>query len=47
MWAAAVLYRNSEEKSMLKLHLGKETEHNIFEVELVSLVLPAELVRME
>src|SRR5882724_7079960 len=45
--AAAVLYRNGEERRSLKVHLGKESEHTIFEAELVDLVLAAELVRME
>jgi len=36
-----------EANEILKLHLGKETEHTVFEAELVSLVLAAKLVRME
>ena len=35
--AVAVLYRNREEKKVLRMHLGTERQHTIFGAELVSL----------
>ena len=45
--AAAVLFRNGEEKCTLRKYLGKEGEHTVFEAEVMGLALAAELVRAE
>jgi len=45
--AAAVLFRNGEEKCALRKYLGKEGEHTVFEAEVMGLALAAKLVRAE
>ena len=45
--AAAVLYREGEEIRSVRKHLGTEEEHTVFEVEVIGLILAAELVCIE
>jgi len=45
--AAAVLFRNREERGVLRKDLGKENEHTVFEAEVMGLALAAELIRAE
>jgi len=42
-----VLYRNGEERRVLRKYLGKETHHTVFEAEVIGLTIAVELVRME
>jgi len=44
--AAMVLFRNGEERGVLRKHLGKKDEHMVFEAEVMGL-LAAELIRAE
>src|SRR5882672_6207922 len=44
---AAVLYREGEEIRSVRKHLGTEEEHTVFKVEVVGLILAAELVCTE
>src|SRR5882672_5684684 len=45
--AAAVLYQEGEEIRSVRKHLGTEEEHTVFEVEVIGLILAAELVCIE
>jgi len=42
--AVAVLYRDGSERRMLRVHLGSDEEHTVFEGELVGLLLATELI---
>jgi len=42
--AAAVLFRDSQEKRVARKHLGPDCEHTVFEAEVVGLTLAAELI---
>ena len=44
---SAVLFRNREEKHVLRKYLWKEGKHTFFEAEVMGLALAAELVRAE
>ena len=45
--AAALLYRNGEEKDVVRAYLGTEDEHMVFEVELVGEIMAAKLLKRE
>ena len=45
--AVAVLYREGIEKRLIRKHLGMESEHTVFEAEVVGLILAAKLVQAE
>jgi len=45
--AAMVLFRNGEERGVLRKHLGKEIKHTVFKAEVMGLALVAELIRAE
>jgi ribonuclease HI len=45
--AAAVLYRGGEEVQAVRLYLGTEEEHTVFEAELVGMAMGAKLLNME
>src|SRR5882672_6358718 len=45
--AATVLYRNGKLKPSLRKYLGREDQHMVYEAEVVSLTLAAELIRKE
>ena len=45
--AAAVLFRNGEERGVLRKHLGKENKHMVIEAEVMGLAIAAELIRAE
>ena len=45
--AAAVLYRGRTEKQVVKLYMGTEDEHTIFEAELAAAAIGAKLLNVE
>src|ERR1700690_1244517 len=45
--AAAVLYRNRQQKRSLRFQLGSDRDHTVFEAEGIGLVLGMELLRQE
>lgn len=45
--AAAVLYRKGWRRRMLRLHMGKASDHTIYEAELVGLLLGIQLLKTE
>ena len=44
---AAVLYRNREEKEVVRAYLETEDVHTVFEVELVGAIMAAKLLKRE
>ena len=44
---AVVLYRNGEEKEVVRAYLGAEDKHTVFEVELVGEIMAAKLLKRE
>ena len=45
--AAAVLFKNSQEKRVLRKYLGNENSHTVFKAEVLGMSLAAELIRTE
>jgi ribonuclease HI len=45
--AAAVLYRNGKEERSVRLHLGPESEHTVFEAELAGAAIAAKMLNTE
>ena len=43
----AVLYRNGEEKEVVRAYLGTEDEHTVFEAELVGAIMAEKLLKRE
>ena len=45
--AAAAMYKDRREVKVLRFHLGVLTDHTVFEVEVVSILLALHLLRLE